>query len=56
MLAFSSFICCAAGQIDADELAAVVERITEKQSTIRHMRMIIAALVRQWVWSQASGA
>jgi hypothetical protein len=37
-----------AGQIDADELAAVVEKITEKQSTIRHMRFIIAALVSEW--------
>jgi hypothetical protein len=38
-------LCAAAGQIDADELVAVVEKIAEKQSTIRHLRFIIAALV-----------
>jgi hypothetical protein len=34
-----------AGQIDLDELAAVVETLATKQSTIRHLRLLIAILV-----------
>jgi hypothetical protein len=36
------------GQVDVDELAAVLETLASKRSTIRHMRVLIALLVCGW--------